>query len=102
MAVTEQEMLEDLAYTESEGPADMGEDERDRLGEEDEFDAFGEEDDYEAEDYGDPEPPALPGPGTGSGRRGGGPGSWVVRPRRLLERVRPLERHLVRSPGVCR
>ena len=32
MAVTEQEMLEDLAYTESEGPADMGEDEWDRLG----------------------------------------------------------------------
>ena len=53
MAVTEQEMLEDLAYTESEGPADMGEDDRDRMGEEDDFDAFGGEDDFEAEDYGE-------------------------------------------------
>ena len=53
MAVTEQEMLEDLAYTESEGPADMGEDEWDRMGGEDDFDAFGEEDDFEAEDYGE-------------------------------------------------
>jgi hypothetical protein len=53
MAVTEQEMLEDLAYTESEGPADMGEDEWDRLGEEDDFDAFGGEDEFEAEDYGE-------------------------------------------------
>ena len=51
MAVTEQEMLEDLAYTEFEGPADMGEDDWDRLGEADDFDAFGGEDDFEAEDY---------------------------------------------------
>jgi hypothetical protein len=65
MAVTEQEMLEDLAYAESEGPADMLEDEADAwdgFGEadesdyleagdfgEDEFDGFG-EDAYEAEE----------------------------------------------------
>ena len=46
-------MLEDLAYTESEGPADMGEDDWDRMGGEDDFDAFGGEDDFEAEDYGE-------------------------------------------------
>jgi hypothetical protein len=51
MAVTDREMLEDLAYTESEGPADMGEeDEWDRIGEEDEFDGFGGEDALEAEE----------------------------------------------------
>lgn len=35
----------------------------------------------EAEDYGEPEPPALPGPGTGSGRRGGGRRRLATGPR---------------------
>jgi hypothetical protein len=53
MAVTEQEMLEDLAYTESEGPADMGDDDWDRLGEEDDFDGLEGEDEFATEDYGE-------------------------------------------------
>ena len=43
------------------------------------------------------QPPADPAP-----VRGGGSDPWIVRPGRLLERVRPLERHLVRSTGLCR
>lgn len=49
MAVTEREMLEDLAYAEAEGSSDMGEsDEWDRFGESD--DRFGESDDRFGED----------------------------------------------------
>ena len=60
MAVNEQEMLEDLAYAESEGSADMMEeaDSWDRFGESEEADLFGEagdfgENGYEAEPYED-------------------------------------------------
>jgi hypothetical protein len=55
MAVTEQEMLEDLAYTESEGPADMmesGTDSWDSFGEdEEEAEFFGEAGDYGEDEF---------------------------------------------------
>jgi hypothetical protein len=54
MAVTEQEMLEDLAYAESEGPADMmedGADAWDAMGEEDEADFLGESGEIGEDDF---------------------------------------------------
>jgi hypothetical protein len=54
MAVTEQEMLEDLAYTESEGPSDMmenGADPWDAFGEEDEAEFFGEADEFGEDEF---------------------------------------------------
>src|SRR5215217_821529 len=63
MAISEQDIMEDLAYAESEGPADMMEDEFDPFNEyesdfagdagEDEGDYFSGEDDFEADEADD-------------------------------------------------